>query len=83
MKHIVITISEFYLDRLSSLAESLREEGLTITQLYEFGVIIGIAEEETIPKIRNHEGVISLTDEKEEKIAPPDSEVQSTPSDLK
>ncbi|MDD2247695.1 MAG: hypothetical protein PHC39_11615 [Proteiniphilum sp.] len=76
MRHIVITISEYYLDRLNSLAESLREEGLTITRLYEFGVIIGFAEDELIMRIRNHEGIVSLTEEKQIDIPPPDSDIQ-------
>jgi hypothetical protein len=81
MIHVVITISEIYLDRLSSVAESLREEGLIITHLYEFGVITGFAEEERITQIRNHEEIISLTEEKEAKVPPPDSEIQSLPDD--
>lgn len=77
MKRVVITISEYYLDRLSVVAEGLREEGLTITHLYEFGVIIGVAEEETIARIREHEEIVALTEEKQAGIAPPDSEIQS------
>lgn len=80
MKRIVITISAYYLDRLDIVAESLREEGVTITRLYEFGVIIGYAEEETIDKIRHHEEIVSLTDEKEVNMPPPDADVQSLPS---
>ncbi len=78
MKRVIITVSEYYLDRLSIVAEGLREEGLTITQLYEFGVIIGVAEEEAIQRIREHKEIEGLTEEKETGIAPPDSEVQST-----
>ena len=52
MRQIVITISEIYLNRLSIVAEELHKEGLIITHLYEFGVIIGVAEEELIPRIR-------------------------------
>ena len=76
MRQIIITISEVYLDRLSIVAEQLHREGLIITRLYEFGVIIGIAEEEIIPKIRNHKEVASLVEEKQVNIPPPDSEIQ-------
>ncbi|MEA4949731.1 MAG: hypothetical protein VB068_08800 [Petrimonas sp.] len=76
MRQIVITISAYYLDRLDIVAENLREEGVMITRLYEFGVIIGYAEEETIDKIRHHKEIVSLTDEKEAIIPPPDEDIQ-------
>ncbi len=40
MKQIVITVSAYYLDRIDVVAKNLREEGVTITRLYEFGVIV-------------------------------------------
>ncbi|BBD44633.1 hypothetical protein SDC9_158679 [bioreactor metagenome] len=76
MKQIIITISAYYLDRLDVVAENLREEGVTITRLYEFGVIIGYAEEEIIDKIRHHKEIASLTDEKDVVIPPPEEDVQ-------
>ncbi len=76
MKQIIITISAYYLDRLDVVAENLREEGVTITRLYEFGVIIGYAEEEIIEKIRHHKEIASLTDEKDVVIPPPEEEIQ-------
>ncbi len=79
MRQIVITISAYYLNRLDLVAENLRKEGVTITHLYEFGVIIGYAEEETIDRIRHHEEILSLSDEKEATIPPPDADIQSLP----
>ncbi|RNC65402.1 hypothetical protein [Proteiniphilum sp. X52] len=76
MRQIIITISEIYLDRLNIVAEQLHREGLLIIKLYEFGVIIGMAEEEVIPKIRDHKEVASLVEEKRVNIPPPDSEIQ-------
>ncbi len=76
MRQIVITLSEIYLSRLNAVVEEFQQEGLTITQLYEFGVIIGVAEEGTIARIRNHKGVTSLVEEKQVDIPPPDAEVQ-------
>ncbi len=77
MKRIVITVSEYYLHELNVVANELREEGVTITQLHEYGVIVGLAEEETIERIRHHKEVESLTEEKEVKIAPPSAQIQS------
>lgn len=76
MKQIVITVSAYYLDRLDVVAENLREEGVTIARLYEFGVIIGYAEETTIDKIRHRKEIASLTDEKEAAVSPPEEDVQ-------
>ena len=72
MKNIVITISENYLGNLKSIADLLRKEGLTITNLYDFGVITGCAAEIIIKKLRAHKEIISLTEEKQAFIAPPD-----------
>ncbi len=77
MKRVVITVSEYYLHQLNVVADELREEGVTITQLHEYGVIVGLAAEETIERIRHHKEVESLTEEKEVSIAPPGAEVQS------
>ena len=76
MRQIIITISEIYLDRLNIVAEQLHREGLLIIKLYEFGVIIGMAEEEVILKIRDHKEVASLVEEKRVDISPPDLEIQ-------
>lgn len=76
MRQIVITISEIYLNRLSIVAEELHKEGLIITHLYEFGVIIGVAEEELIPRIRVHKEIVSLVEEKKIDIPPPYTEIQ-------
>jgi len=76
MKNIVITVSESYLDKLKSIADILRKDGLTITNLYEFGVITGNAEDKIIKKLRDHKEIISVTEEKRAFIAPPNAEIQ-------
>ncbi len=81
MRHIVITISEIYLDRLEAVAECLRDEGVVVTHLYSFGVIIGIADESIIAIIRDWEEIASLTDEKEAKIPPPGADLQIYPDE--
>ncbi|NLJ00020.1 MAG: hypothetical protein GX371_02550 [Bacteroidales bacterium] len=77
MKRVVITIEEYYLDQLYVVADDLRSEGLIITQLYEFGVIIGEAAEEAITRIREHKEIAALTEEKQTTILPPDADIQS------
>lgn len=75
-KYIIITISENYLDKLNSIADFLRKEGLLITQLYEFGVITGSCEEENIEKLKDHKEIISFAEDTPASIAPPDEDVQ-------
>lgn len=81
MIEIIITLSEVYLDRLSTVADNLRADGLIITHLYAFGVIVGIEEQEVIPKIRNYKEISSLSEEKEVKITPPAADIQSFPDE--
>jgi MoaA/NifB/PqqE/SkfB family radical SAM enzyme len=76
MRQIVITISAYYLDRMDKVADTLREEGVTITRLYEFGVIVWYAEEDTIARIRHQKEIASLRDEKEAEIPPPGEDIQ-------
>lgn len=76
MKNIIITVSESYLDKLKSFADLLRNDGLTITNLYEFGVITGKAEDRVIKKLRDYKEIISLTEDKQAFIAPPDADIQ-------
>lgn len=76
LKNIVITISESYLDKLKSIADLLKRDGMTITNLYDFGVITGNAEDKIINKLRDHKEIISLTEEKQAFISPPDAEIQ-------
>lgn len=76
MRTIIITISEMYLKTLHIVAENLREEGVTIVHVYKFGVIVGIADNSTIDKIRNHKEIESLTDEKKHSIPPPKSPIE-------
>jgi len=79
MKQIVITISSYYLDRLDIVAENLRKEGVTITRLYEFGVIIGYAEEETINQSVITKRLSLYRTRKRQPIPPPDADIQSLP----
>jgi hypothetical protein len=76
MKNIVITISDSYLYRLKTIAEILRKEGLNITNLYEFGVITGNAEDRIIKKLHEHKEIVSLKEDKYVEIAPPGSAIQ-------
>ena len=77
MKNIVITISDNFVNELKSIAQELHKDGLIITNVYEFGVIIGtVDDDKIIEKLRKHKEVISLTEEKQANISPPESEIQ-------
>ncbi len=80
MKKIIITISEVYLlEGFDFWAELFKSYGLSdMNKLPDIGVITGSANEQTIEKIKKHQGyaVKSLEDDQEIQIAPPDSEIQ-------
>jgi hypothetical protein len=76
MKSVVITLSETCLSSLGTVADELSQEGLTITNLFAFGVITGQAEDAIIDKLRSHKEVVSLTEDRQAHIAPPDSPIQ-------
>lgn len=76
MKNIVITLSDDCLDKINAVADSLSQEGLRITHLYEYGVITGSADELIIKTLRSRKEIVSLTEEKQASISPPNSDVQ-------
>ena len=77
MKNIVITISDKYLTELSSISESLRKDGFEISNVYEFGVLIGtVADENILNKLRKRKEIMALTEEKKVNIPPPDADIQ-------
>lgn len=69
-------MSETKLDKLKLLADLLKKDGLNITNLYDFGIITGYAEDIIIEKLRQHKEIVSLTEDNQVNIAPPDSEIQ-------
>ncbi len=75
-KNIVITISENHLDKLRSVSEMLRHEGLEINQVFEFGVITGSIDESDMGRLKAHEEVLAVVEDKEVDIGPPDAEIQ-------
>ena len=64
-KSIVITLSDKDIDKLETMLKLLSEDGLKVTDSYEFGVIIGtIDNNDIIEKILKYPEVLSVTDEK-------------------
>jgi len=76
VKNVVITISEEYLEKMDVLAEIWEKSGLHITQKFEFGVITAQAEDDLIKLLKEKKEIISLTEDKEVSISPPDSNIQ-------
>lgn len=74
--HIVITVSDKHLGETEEIANRLVKDGLKITNVYEFGVITGIIEENNIKRISDYTEVKSLTKEKNISISPPDEDIQ-------
>lgn len=76
MKSVVLTIAESEVGKIKSIAEMLKKDGLEVSQILDFGLIFGHAEDAVIKKLREHKEVVSLTEEQRVNIAPPDSKIQ-------
>lgn len=57
--NIVVALSDESLSRFEEIKQELTQEGFSIQHSFEYGVIIGTANEETLQKIRKHPDVIS------------------------
>ncbi len=75
-KKVIITISEDYLKGLDIIVAKLREEGLHVNRLYDYGVIVGEIEENSVHCILVHKEILSCSEEKIIQLPPPDSDVQ-------
>ena len=75
-KKVIITISEQYLNGLDSVVAKLKEDGLVVSRLYDYGVIVGEIEENNLDYILVHKEVLSCSEEKKIHITPPDSDIQ-------
>jgi hypothetical protein len=75
-KKVIITISEQYLNGLDDLVGKLKEEGLLVIRLYDYGVIVGEIEENKLDYILVHKEVLSCSEDKKIKTPPPDSNIQ-------
>lgn len=60
MKNIIITLSNEHTKDLESISQSMSKDGLRITRLFEFGVIAGSANEETIEKLKKYKEVYAI-----------------------
>lgn len=75
-KNVIITISEDYLDNINSVVNLLNKDGLAIGNIFEFGIITGIVDENKIENIKKHPEILSLSEDEPQKISPPENEIQ-------
>lgn len=75
-KNIVITLNDRYLEEIDNTLNYLREEGMIINNVYEFGVVSGILKEENFAKIRALKEVLLLKEEEKINIPPPNEDIQ-------
>lgn len=75
-KNIVITLNDRYLEEIDNTLNNLREEGMIIKNVYEFGVVSGVLEEENFAKIRALKEVLLLKEDEKINIPPPSGEIQ-------
>lgn len=75
-KKVIITVSEQYLNGLDKFVAQLKEEGLLVIRLYDYGVIVGEIEENNMDYILVHKEILSCSEEKIIQTPPPDSNIQ-------
>lgn len=75
-KNILITFNENYLNEIDNILDYLREEGMIINNVYDFGVVSGILEEDKFEKIRSFKEISLLKEDEKINIPPPDEDIQ-------
>lgn len=75
-KNILITFNENYLNEIDNILDYLREEGMIINNVYDFGVVSGILEEDKFEKIRSFKEILLLKEDEKINIPPPDEDIQ-------
>lgn len=74
---VVVTVADSHLDRVTDLAEHMRQAGLSVDQvLGATGVVTGTASKAATARLRRLSGVQAVEAVDEVRIAPPDSEIQ-------
>lgn len=75
---VIITVAEDRKANLKQIASELQSKGLEISAepLENLGMISGLAEEKSLEKLKNVNGVIAVEPSGLVQIAPPDSDVQ-------
>lgn len=76
MKRIVVTLAESEAAKVHAFAESLKKDGLEVSNVSPLGIIFGKAEDAVIERLRQRKEIASLEEEPQIRIAPPDSDIQ-------
>ena len=75
-KNYIVSAADLSPGRLAVLAQQLRDAGLIVTQVLDaIGVIVGHAEEATVPRLLAVPGVAAIEEERTYTVPPPDSDV--------
>ncbi len=73
-ENIVITISPEHIDEMKNISQKLKE--VKITNVFDFGVITGVTEEENIQKLKQITEIEDITIEKQINLPPNDRGIQ-------
>lgn len=74
--NVIVTIDKDHLDDLKNVALKLEKEGLSISDVKDYGLIFGQLDSSKISKIKNHKEVANVESDNYIQLPPPDSEIQ-------
>lgn len=73
---VIVTISDKYVKDIEEIQKCLLVDGLIVHELFDFGIIIGEIEEENLLQVRQKKEILSVIEDVQYKINPPESEIQ-------
>jgi len=73
---LIITVRRDYLHKLKELAERFQQQGLTISQITDYGVIMGEGDATVKNRIRSEREVESVITDFYTQLPSPDSDIQ-------
>ncbi|KMQ64316.1 hypothetical protein ACM46_08470 [Chryseobacterium angstadtii] len=74
--NIVLTINEMSIHKLDTIVDKLEELGMSVDNVFEFGVIIGTMESNDVGELKTIKEVDSFTVDAQISLPPSDENVQ-------
>jgi methylmalonyl-CoA mutase cobalamin-binding subunit len=76
-KQVLVSINDSHMDRIATVIEELKKEGLDVQRsMPKLGVVSGAAEHGDLAALQEVDGVTSVEEERSVEVAPPDAPVQ-------
>lgn len=73
---LIITIDEDKKDSVENIIEALKENGVDVTKVYSYGVLVAKGDSNKMAQLRSIEGIQEITFEPGIQLPPPDADIQ-------